>query len=42
VAPTGPQGSHVLSSLLGADGLAIIPRGEGDLPAGTEVALEPV
>ena len=26
---TGPQGSHVLSSMLGADGLAIVPAGEG-------------
>jgi molybdopterin molybdotransferase len=34
---TGPQGSHVLSSLLGADGLAVIPRGEGALPAGAAV-----
>jgi molybdopterin molybdotransferase len=42
VEPTGPQGSHVLSSLLGADALAIIPRGEGALPAGTTVTLEPV
>jgi molybdopterin molybdotransferase len=42
VEPTGPQGSHVLSSLLGADALAIVPRGEGVLPAGTEVVLEPV
>jgi molybdopterin molybdotransferase len=42
VEPTGPQGSHVLSSLLGADALAIVPRGEGDLPAGTTVTLEPV
>lgn len=42
VAPTGPQGSHVLSSLLGADALAMIPRGEGDLPAGATVVLEPV
>jgi molybdopterin molybdotransferase len=42
VEPTGPQGSHVLSSLLGADALAIVPRGEGPLPAGTEVVLEPV
>jgi len=38
--PTGPQGSHILSSMLGADGLAIIPRGEGELPAGTEVEVE--
>jgi molybdopterin molybdotransferase len=42
VVPTGPQGSHVLSSLLGADALAIVPRGEGELAAGTEVLLEPV
>jgi molybdopterin molybdotransferase len=38
--PTGPQGSHQLSSMLGAEALAIIPRGEGDLPAGTEVEIE--
>jgi molybdopterin molybdotransferase len=42
VHPTGPQGSHVLSSLLGADALAIVPRGTGELPAGAEVVLEPV
>ncbi|WCB92659.1 Molybdopterin molybdenumtransferase [Baekduia alba] len=42
VEPTGPQGSHVLSSLLGAEALAIVPRGEGDLPAGSDVTLEPV
>jgi molybdopterin molybdotransferase len=35
--PTGPQGSHILSSLLGADGLAVIPRGDGALPAGAAV-----
>jgi molybdopterin molybdotransferase len=40
--PTGPQGSHVLTSMLGADGLARIPAGEGDLPAGTEVDVERV
>lgn len=39
--PTGPQGSHILSSLLHADGLAVIPRGDGDVPAGAEVALLP-
>ncbi len=38
--PTGPQGSHQLSSMLGADALAIVPRGEGDLAAGTEVVIE--
>lgn len=42
VEPTGPQGSHVLSSLLGADALAVIPRGDGQLDAGQTVALEPV
>jgi molybdopterin molybdotransferase len=35
--PTGPQGSHILTSLLGADGLAVIPRGDGVLTAGTVV-----
>jgi molybdopterin molybdotransferase len=38
--PTGPQGSHVLTSLLDADALAMIPAGEGDLAPGTVVALE--
>jgi molybdopterin molybdotransferase len=37
---TGPQGSHVLSSMLGADGLAVIPRGEGELPEATPVEVE--
>jgi molybdopterin molybdotransferase len=39
--PTGPQGSHILTSLLGADGLAVIPRGEGELDAGTEIVVHP-
>jgi molybdopterin molybdotransferase len=39
--PTGPQGSHILSSLLGADGLAVIPRGTGVLAAGSEVVIHP-
>jgi molybdopterin molybdotransferase len=38
--PTGPQGSHIVTSLLGADALAIIPRSQGAVPAGTEVRLE--
>jgi molybdopterin molybdotransferase len=38
--PNGPQGSHVMTSLLGADALALIPHGEGELAAGTEVSLE--
>ncbi len=38
--PNGPQGSHIVTSLLGADALAFIPAGEGDLEAGAAVALE--
>jgi molybdopterin molybdotransferase len=38
--PNGPQGSHILNSLLGADALAIIPAGQGKLEAGSPVALE--
>ncbi len=37
--PNGAQGSHILTSLLGADALAMIPTGEGHLPVGTKVAL---
>jgi molybdopterin molybdotransferase len=37
--PNGPQGSHIISSLLGADALALIPAGEGELPAGAHVLL---
>ncbi len=40
--PTGPQGSHLVTSLLGADALAFIPAGDGELAAGTSVALEPL
>jgi molybdopterin molybdotransferase len=36
----GPQGSHMLTSLLGADALAMIPAGEGALVPGAAVALE--
>jgi molybdopterin molybdotransferase len=35
----GAQGSHMMSSLLGADALALIPPGEGELAAGTTVTL---
>jgi molybdopterin molybdotransferase len=38
--PNGAQGSHILSSLLGADALAMIPAGEGTVRAGSTVALE--
>ncbi len=37
--PNGPQASHYITSLLGADALALIPAGEGVLPAGSLVAL---
>jgi molybdopterin molybdotransferase len=37
--PNGAQGSHILTSLLGADALAMIPAGEGVLSAGTSVTL---
>ncbi|HUA03846.1 MAG TPA: gephyrin-like molybdotransferase Glp [Solirubrobacteraceae bacterium] len=40
--PNGPQGSHIVTSLLGADALAFIPRGEGELEAGAAVALAPL
>ena len=36
---TGRQESHLISSLVAADALAVIPRGEGELAAGTVVAL---
>jgi len=35
----GGQGSHVISALAGADGLAIIPEAHDSLPTGTEVAM---
>ena len=38
--PNGAQGSHILTSLIGADALALIPIGEGSLAAGTRVHLE--
>jgi molybdopterin molybdotransferase len=40
--PNGPQGSHIVTSLVGADALALIPMGEGTLKEGTVVALEPL
>lgn len=38
--PTGPQGSHVLSSMLEADALAIIPAACEHVGAGEQVELE--
>jgi molybdopterin molybdotransferase len=40
VTPTKPQGSHVLTSMLGAGAFAIIPRGDGEIEAGTPVDIE--
>ncbi len=40
--PNGPQGSHIVTSLLGADALALVPAGEGELESGTAVTLEPL
>jgi molybdopterin molybdotransferase len=40
--PNGPQGSHIITSLLGADALALIPRGEGELGPGEPVVLTPL
>ena len=37
--PTGAQGSHILSSLLTADALGMIPMGEGVVAAGDEITL---
>jgi molybdopterin molybdotransferase len=37
---TGAQGSHRLSSMLGANALALVPPGEGELPAGERVTVE--
>jgi molybdopterin molybdotransferase len=38
--PTGAQGSHVLTSMLGADALAILPAGSALVAAGTRVEVE--
>ncbi len=38
--PTGLQESHVLTSMLGADALALIPAGSGTVAAGESVTVE--
>jgi molybdopterin molybdotransferase len=38
--PTGPQGSHMLTSMLGAGALARIAPGDGEVPAGERVEVE--
>jgi molybdopterin molybdotransferase len=40
VVPTGEQGSHMLTSMLGARALALIPPGEGEVRAGERVDIE--
>lgn len=38
--PTGHQGSHVLTSMLGADALAVVERGEGEAERGSSVTVQ--
>jgi molybdopterin molybdotransferase len=38
--PTGAQGSHVLSSMLGVDAFALVPEGQAELPAGSRIDIE--
>jgi molybdopterin molybdotransferase len=40
--PTGPQGSHQISSMLGADALALVPKGDATLQPGDLVHIEPL
>jgi molybdopterin molybdotransferase len=42
VEPLADQQSHQITALASADGLARIPRGEAELPAGSEVAYLPL
>lgn len=38
--PTGSQGSHVISSIARADGLAVVPEEQTEVPAGGMVAVQ--
>ncbi len=38
--PTGPQGSHVISSISLADGLAVVPEDTTEVPAGSQVVVQ--
>jgi molybdopterin molybdotransferase len=38
--PTGEQGSHMLTSMLGADALAFVASGQGEVPAGERLEIE--
>ncbi len=40
--PTGAQGSHILTSMLGADALAIVPSDATGVRAGERVEIEPL
>ena len=40
--PTGPQGSHILTSMLGANALALLPRDATVVSAGERVEIEPI
>jgi molybdopterin molybdotransferase len=39
-APTGPQGSHVLTSMLAADALALVEMGDGAAKRGERIPVE--
>ncbi len=38
--PSGPPGSHLTTSLIGIDGLGLVPPGLGELAAGSELEVE--
>ena len=38
--PTGEQGSHMMTSMLGADALAFVAAGAGEVPAGERLEIE--
>jgi molybdopterin molybdotransferase len=40
VRPTGPQASHVLTSMLGVDALAVLPADAGDVKAGESIEIQ--
>jgi molybdopterin molybdotransferase len=40
VEPTKEQGSHVLTSMVGAGAFALIPAGEGEVATGARVEIE--
>jgi len=40
--PTGPQGSHQLTSMLRAHALLVVKAGTGELASGTRVLVEPI